>query len=50
MNNLHYWTKKDIHPSFFAPIMIATLLTCAQLERDNFIKLQNKRKSHCVYA
>ena len=23
------------HPSFFAPIMIATLSTCAQLERDN---------------
>ena len=38
------------HPSLFAPIMIATLSTCAQLERDNFIKLQNKRKSHCVYA
>lgn len=37
-------------PSLFAPTMIATLSTCAQLERDNFIKLQNKRKSHCVYA
>ena len=23
------------HPSLFAPIMIATLSTCAQLERDN---------------
>ena len=26
---------KEGHPSLFAPIMIATLSTCAQLERDN---------------
>ena len=33
------------HPSLFAPIMIASLLTCAQLERDNTsFRLQSGRK------
>ena len=33
------------HPSLFAPIMIATLSTCAQLERDNLsFRLQSGRK------
>ena len=33
------------HPSLFAPIMIATLSTCAQLERDNIsFRLQSGRK------
>ena len=33
------------HPSFFAPIMIATLSTCAQLQRDNIsFRLQSGRK------
>ena len=31
------------HPSLFAPIMIATLSTCAQLERDNISLLHIKR-------
>ena len=35
------------HPSFFAPIMIATLSTCAQLERDNIsFRLQSGRKRY----
>ena len=33
------------HPSLFAPIMIATLSTCAQLERDNIsFRLNSGRK------
>mgnify|MGYP004418576387 FL=1 len=33
------------HPSLFAPIMIATLSTCAQLERDKIsFRLQSGRK------
>ena len=33
------------HPFLFAPIMIATLSTCAQLERDNIsFRLQSGRK------
>ena len=33
------------HPSLFAPIIIATLSTCAQLERDNIsFRLQSGRK------
>ena len=33
------------HPSLFAPIMIATLSTCAQLERDNIsFRLQSGSK------
>ncbi|MDE6339871.1 MAG: recombinase family protein [Muribaculaceae bacterium] len=35
----------DDKPSLFAPIMIATLSTCAQLERDNIqFRLQSGRK------
>ena len=35
------------HPSFFASIMIATLSTCAQLERDNIsFRLQSGRKRY----
>jgi DNA invertase Pin-like site-specific DNA recombinase len=35
------------HPSLFAPIMIATLSTCAQLERDNIsFQLQSGRKRY----
>ena len=35
---------KRINPSLFAPIMIATLSTCAQLERDNTsFRLQSGR-------
>nr|WP_254881433.1 hypothetical protein [Segatella copri] len=35
------------HPSLFAPIMIATLSTCAQLERDNIsIDVETFRLSH----
>ena len=35
------------HPSLFAPIMIATLSTCAQLERDNTsFRLQSGRKRY----
>ena len=35
------------HPSLFAPIMIATLSTCAQLERDNIsFRLQLGRKRY----
>ena len=34
-------------PSLFAPIMIATLSTCAQLERDNIsFRLQSGRKQY----
>ena len=34
-------------PSLFAPIMIATLSTCAQLERDNTsFRLQSGRKRY----
>ena len=36
------------HPFLFAPIMIATLSTCAQLERDNIsFRLQSGRK-RCI--
>ena len=35
------------HPSLFAPIMIATLSTCAQLERENIsFRLQSGRKRY----
>ena len=35
------------HPSLFAPIMIATLSTCTQLERDNIsFRLQSGRKRY----
>ena len=35
------------HPSLFAPIMIATLSTCAQLERDNIsFRLNSGRKQY----
>ena len=45
-NNLHYRSKEG-HPSLFAPIMIATLSTCAQLERDNIsFRLQSGRKRY----
>ena len=38
---------EDGHPSLFAPIMIATLSTCAQLERDNIsFRLQSGRKRY----
>ena len=34
-------------PSLFAPIMVATLSTCAQLERDNIsFRLQSGRKRY----
>ena len=37
----------DGHPSLFAPIMIATLSTCAQLERENIsFRLQSGRKRY----
>ena len=39
------WGK--IKPSLFAPIMLATLSTCAQLERDNItFRLQSGRKQY----
>ena len=35
----------DGKPSLFAPVMLATLSTCAQLERDNItFRLQSGRK------
>lgn len=35
------------HPSLFAPIIIATLSSCAQLERDNIsFRLQSGRKRY----
>ena len=38
---------KDGKPSLFAPIMIATLSTCAQLERDNIsFRLNSGRKQY----
>lgn len=37
----------DGKPSLFAPVMLATLSTCAQLERDNIIfRLQSGRKQY----
>jgi DNA invertase Pin-like site-specific DNA recombinase len=37
----------DGRPSLFAPVMIATLSTCAQLERDNIsFRLQSGRKQY----
>jgi DNA invertase Pin-like site-specific DNA recombinase len=37
----------DGKPSLFAPVMIATLSTCAQLERDNIsFRLQSGRKQY----
>ena len=37
----------DGKPSFFAPIMLATLSTCAQLERDNIsFRLKSGRKQY----
>jgi len=37
----------DGKPSLFAPIMLATLSTCAQLERDNItFRLQSGRKQY----
>jgi DNA invertase Pin-like site-specific DNA recombinase len=45
-NSLHYWTMKNIRPSL-PPIMIATLSSCAQLERDNIsFRLQSGRKRY----
>ena len=45
-NSLYYWTMKDIRPSL-PPIMIATLSSCAQLERDNIsFRLQSGRKRY----
>ena len=45
-NNLLLLDEKG-HPSLFAPIMIATLSTCAQLERDNIsFRLQSGRKRY----
>ncbi len=39
------------HLSLFAPIMIATLSTCAQLERDNIsFRLQSGRKRYIGFA
>ena len=39
------------HPSLFAPIMIATLSTCAQLERDNIsFRLQSGRKRFYIFV
>ena len=38
---------EDGKPSLFAPIMLATLSTCAQLERDNItFRLQSGRKQY----
>ena len=38
------------HPSLFAPIMIASLLTCALLERDNIsFRLQSGRKWYIMW-
>lgn len=38
---------KDGKPSLFAPVMIATLSTCAQLERDNIsFRLSSGRKQY----
>ena len=35
------------HPSLFVPIMVGTLSTCAQLERDNIsFRLQSGRKRY----
>ena len=37
----------DGMPSLFAPVMLATLSTCAQLERDNItFRLQSGRKQY----
>ena len=37
----------DGKPSLFAPVMLATLSTCAQLERDNItFRLQSGRKQY----
>ena len=45
-NSLHYWTMKNIRPSL-PPIMIATLSSCAQLDRDNIsFRLQSGRKRY----
>ena len=45
-NSLYYWTMKDIRPSL-PPIMLATLSSCAQLERDNIsFRLQSGRKRY----
>ena len=39
--------SEDGEPSLFAPIMLATLSTCAQLERDNItFRLQSGRKQY----
>ena len=39
------------HPSLFAPIMIATLSTCAQLERENItFRLQSGRKQYIEHG
>jgi len=38
---------EDGKPSLFAPIMLATLSTCAQLERENItFRLQSGRKQY----
>ena len=45
-NSLYYWTMKNIRPSL-PPIMIVTLSSCAQLERDNIsFRLQSGRKRY----
>ena len=45
-NSLYYWTMKDIRHSL-PPIMLATLSSCAQLERDNIsFRLQSGRKRY----
>ena len=37
----------DGKPSLFAPVMLATLSTCAQLERENItFRLQSGRKQY----
>ncbi len=44
---LAFFGGDEGHPSLFAPIMTATLSTCAQLERDNIsFRLQSGRKRY----
>ena len=47
VNGTAYLLDEEGHPSLFAPIMIAMLSTCAQLERDNIsFRLQSGRKRY----
>ena len=47
LNQTTLLLDEEGHPSLFAPIMIATLSTCAQLERDNIsFRLQSGRKRY----